>query len=302
MTRTPLFALALSALAGAALACPDGGHKMPSASGHAGHAQHAGHGHAGQMSHGRHGQMSSADHAGHGQHAAGDGKADAGDAKPPAAHEGHAAGHAGHGSPAHTSGTGAADHAAGGHAGGDHAAHATKLASARARGLEIEPIPGLALPGAALIAEDGAATDLQALVGDRIVLVDFIFTTCTTICPVSSVTLADVRSRLGARMGEDILHLSISTDPMTDSPARLRAYAEPFAPHQGWRLLTGEKPTVDGVLRAFDAYTADFRDHPLVTVVGDVRTGEFYRLFGVPDPEQVVDLVEHLAAARGNAT
>lgn len=178
-----------------------------------------------------------------------------------------------------------------------HAAHRPALEA----GTRIEESGAvLDLPPGALVDQAGGATSLESVARGRIVIVDFVFTTCTTVCPVSSATLAAARQALGPRMEDEVVHLSISTDPVTDTPARLSAYAQPFLPLDGWHLLTGEKASVDAVLTAFDAYTADFRDHPQMVLVGDAASGRFYRMFGLPDPDMVIELVDRLAAARGD--
>ena len=69
-------------------------------------------------------------------------------------------------------------------------------------------------------------------VGNRIVVVGFIYTSCTTICPVTSAVFADVQQRLiktlGERFGHEVKLITLTVDPATDTSERLKAYAANF--------------------------------------------------------------------------
>jgi protein SCO1 len=138
------------------------------------------------------------------------------------------------------------------------------------------------------------------IVGDDIVAMDFIYTSCTTACPILSAIFAEAQDQLGDRLGDGVSLLSLSIDPATDVPARLGHYAESFEPKPGWRFLTGEKAKMDQVLIGLGAYTPDFEEHAATVLIGDPRSGEWRRLFGFPSPEQIVGTIEELLAARGS--
>jgi protein SCO1/2 len=142
-------------------------------------------------------------------------------------------------------------------------------------------------------------------IGDGIAVIGFIYTSCSTICPVTSAVLADVQdiliARLGERFGRDVKLISLTVDPVTDTPERLKDYADSFRSTAGWLWLTGEKPKMDRVLTGLGAYTADFTTHSAAVLVGDARSGDWTRLFGIPNPSDIVDRVEQLLAARETA-
>jgi len=143
-------------------------------------------------------------------------------------------------------------------------------------------------------------------VGNRIVVVGFIYTSCTTICPVTSAVLADVQKRLTKKLGEGFGHevrlITLTVDPATDTSERLKAYAANFAsPAAGWLWLTGEKPQVDRVLTGLGAYAADFTRHSGAVLVGDARSGDWIRFYGIPNPTEIVDRVDQLLAARSSS-
>ena len=142
-------------------------------------------------------------------------------------------------------------------------------------------------------------------VGNRIVVVGFIYTSCTTICPVTSAVLADVQQRLikklGERFGHEVKLITLTVDPATDTSERLKAYAANFGSPAGWLWLTGEKPQVDRVLTGLGAYAADFTRHSGAVLVGDARSGDWMRFYGIPNPTDIVDRVDQLLAARSTS-
>jgi protein SCO1 len=176
---------------------------------------------------------------------------------------------------------------------GNHAAHpAPRQVSGNAN---------VTVADASLQNQDGRTVHLRNdVIGDRIVVVDFVYTTCTTICPVLSAAMAQVQSRLGERSGRDVALVSISVDPARDTPAALKAYGAKFGVRDGWTLLTGAPPVVNGVLKGFGAYVADPAQHPPMVLVGDGRTGAWTRFMGLPDPAQIVARIDALQAARAH--
>jgi protein SCO1 len=160
----------------------------------------------------------------------------------------------------------------------------------------------VALTDTALLDQDGRERRMKSdVVGDRIVVVDFIYTTCTTICPVISATFADVQKRLGDSLGREVGLVSISVDPARDTPAALKAYGKKVGARDGWTWLTGKPQDVNSVLKEMGAYVASPDLHPAMVLVGDGRTGQWTRFFGFPSAAQIMARVGELKAARGSA-
>jgi len=136
-------------------------------------------------------------------------------------------------------------------------------------------------------------------IGDHIVVMDFVYTTCTTICPVLSALFSQVQTKLGSDVvGNDVRLISMSVDPIRDTPQRLKAYSAKHRAGEGWLWLTGGKPAVDDVLTGLGAYTSNFEDHPTMVLIGDAQTGEWKRLFGFPNPDRIVRIVNELRDQR----
>jgi protein SCO1/2 len=117
------------------------------------------------------------------------------------------------------------------------------------------------LPDVALVDQDGARVRLQqALTADKPVMLNFFFSTCTTICPVLSAGVTTLLKNLGAQASE-VRVVSIAIDPDHDTPEVLRAYRKRFGAVPEWELLTGSREDIDRVLKAFDAYSPDKTAH-----------------------------------------
>lgn len=138
------------------------------------------------------------------------------------------------------------------------------------------------------------------VVADRIVVLDFVYTTCTTICPVLTTLLVQVQDGLDAAARDEVRLVTLSVDPARDTPAKMKEYGEKFGVKPGWLWLTGPTGRVNEVLKGFGAYTANFEDHPPVVLVGDGRSGQWTRFNGFVDPKEVLAKVNEMRAARGN--
>ena len=55
---------------------------------------------------------------------------------------------------------------------------------------------------------------------------------------------------------------------------------------------------MDDVLTGLGAYTSNFEDHPTMVLIGDAQTGEWKRLFGFPNPDRIVRIVNELRDQR----
>jgi protein SCO1/2 len=138
-----------------------------------------------------------------------------------------------------------------------------------------------AVPDVTLVDETGHRVPLAALLSSREpVALNFIFTTCTTICPVMTATFAQMRRELGDEAGRVRL-VSISIDPEQDRPEVLRRYAERYGAGAGWTFLTGDAADVERVLRAFGAYAGSKMNHRPLTLLKDPRQPDWVRIEGL---------------------
>ena len=157
----------------------------------------------------------------------------------------------------------------------------------------------MTIPDVELLDQDGRKVRFYTeLVKGKTVAVNFIFTTCTTVCPPLGATFARLQRELGARAGNDVRLISISVDPATDTPERLKAWGAKFKAAPGWTLLTGPKPQVDELLRALGAATASPADHTPTVLIGNDAAGQWTRAYGLAGPAVLVGLIDDAAAGR----
>ena len=139
----------------------------------------------------------------------------------------------------------------------------------------------VAVPDVTLTGTDGRPVPLRALLGnDRPVMLQFIFTTCPTICPLLTGISATVRDDLG-KDREKIRAISITIDPEHDTPAVLREYAANFEADPRWMFLTGRLPDVVAVQRAFGSYLGNKMNHPPYTFLRRSPRDPWVRVDGI---------------------
>jgi protein SCO1/2 len=122
------------------------------------------------------------------------------------------------------------------------------------------------IPDITLVREDGKSVNLAAELNDgRPVVLNFVYTSCTTICPMSSQVFEQFQDELGG--AREAVHLmSISIDPEQDTPARLREYAGRFHALKGWNHYSGTLAASLAVQKAFNAYRGDKMSHIPLTL------------------------------------
>ena len=137
---------------------------------------------------------------------------------------------------------------------------------------------------------------LSHLLKDQVAVVNFVFTSCTTVCPILSATMQELEKRLQHRLGSGVILLSISVDPGNDTPQKLRAHAEKLGAGIHWHWLTGKPAEITQLLKAFSVPTGRPENHPPLVLIGNVNTDRWLRWVGIAAPQTLVDAVDMLAA------
>jgi protein SCO1 len=179
-------------------------------------------------------------------------------------------------------------------AGDEHAHHQhAQLAQESARSIAHYRIPDVEL-----LRDDGAKVRLSTEMDDgRPVVLAFIYTSCTTVCPLISHTLSQLQGKLGAARAR--VHLmSISIDPEQDSLSRLREYARTFHAGPEWQHYTGTLTASQTAQRAFDVYRGNKMDHAPATLIRAVPGGPWVRIDGFATADQLLAELPDLQAAR----
>lgn len=165
------------------------------------------------------------------------------------------------------------------------------------KGPVMERTVTLNVPGVKLVREDGKSVLLpQELDDGRPVLVNFIYTTCFGICPISSQTFAQFQKGLGSEAAK--VHLvSVSIDPEEDTPPVLRQYARKYHAGPGWNHYTGTIEASIATQKAFGVYKGDKMNHDPVTLMRVAANQPWLRIDGFATAEDLLRIYRRLRAA-----
>jgi protein SCO1 len=166
-------------------------------------------------------------------------------------------------------------------------------------------ISGRTIPDVELVDQHGKKVHFYSdLVKDKVVAISTIFTSCSTICPITGVKFSEL-SRLLASDGPGKLSLiSISIDPQVDTPQLLDRWSRGFGtPGPAWTLVTGPKSEVDRLLKGLGIFSADKQEHSPDFLIGGEGTGDWAHPSSAYTASQLVHLVRaRLELASGHAT
>ena len=171
-----------------------------------------------------------------------------------------------------------------------HAHHHHHMMAAEVKKTEVN----LSLPKVQLIRQDKKPVVLTNELSDgRVVVLSFIYTSCTAICPMTS----QIISRLQGKLGEDVdkVHLvSVSIDPEQDTPEKLAEYAKKYHASRNWDHYTGTEDASITVQKAFDAYRGDKMNHVPSTYIWNGKGAQWVRFDGFASADELLQEVQHM--------
>ncbi|MEJ0078034.1 MAG: SCO family protein [Alphaproteobacteria bacterium] len=115
------------------------------------------------------------------------------------------------------------------------------------------------------------------LIKDKIVVVMFIYTSCTDICPITTARMTQIEDQLGDVLGRDIFIVSMTVDPEHDTPEKLKAYSKAFGTGPGWTFVTGKPEDIRAINSRLGERSKVLSDHRNEIVLGNDATGEWQR-------------------------
>lgn len=151
------------------------------------------------------------------------------------------------------------------------------------------------LPDVMVVREDGTEVSFPDDLDDgRPVILNFIYTTCTAICPMLSQTFAAFQDKLGEEASE-VHMVSVSIDPDQDTPERLLAYAKRYHAGPQWTHYTGTVEASIDIQKAFQAYYVDKMNHRPVVFMRAAPGEPWLRLDGFTSPDDLIKEYKALA-------
>ncbi|HEU4769270.1 MAG TPA: SCO family protein [Pyrinomonadaceae bacterium] len=150
-----------------------------------------------------------------------------------------------------------------------------------------------------LINQDGHKMRFYSdVLKDKVVVINTFFTTCTGVCPPINRNLEKVQEALGDRLGKEAFLVSMSVDPETDTPARLKEYSRRFHARPGWIFLTGKKENVDWALYKLGQYVETKDGHTNIIIIGNEPKGLWKKAFGLAKADELIKMVEDVISDR----
>ena len=144
-----------------------------------------------------------------------------------------------------------------------------------------------------LINQDGEKMRFYSdVLKNKVVIINAFFSTCTSVCPPINRNLEKIQEALGDRLGKDVFLVSISVDPETDTPTRLKEYSRRFHARPGWMFLTGKKENVDWALYKLGQYVETKDDHSTVIIIGNEPKGLWKKALGLAKADELVRIVD----------
>jgi protein SCO1 len=181
---------------------------------------------------------------------------------------------------------------------GGHDEHAGHMHPMPPKGAWVRSTADYKVPALTLVRADGTKASFPKELDDgKPVILNFIYTTCTAICPVMSQIFAEVQNRLGDDKG-NVQMVSISIDPEQDTAPRLAEYAKRYAAGPQWRFYTGTLEASIAVQKAFNAYRGDKMNHLPLTLIRSAPGKPWVRMDGFATPDDIVREFRLLLAAK----
>lgn len=137
-------------------------------------------------------------------------------------------------------------------------------------------------PNVPLVTHEGKTVRFfDDMIKDKVVVINFIYTSCTDACPGETAKLVQLQRILGDRVGQDVFMYSITIDPKHDTPKVLKEYKEKFKVAPGWLFLTGQEADITLLRRKLGLYRTAVeegtRDHSLSLIIGNQKTGQWMK-------------------------
>lgn len=158
----------------------------------------------------------------------------------------------------------------------------------------------LRVPDSILINQDGEKIRFYSdLIKGKVVVISFFYTSCDYICSIQGEIFSSLQFELGSRLGKDIFLISVSTDPETDVPEKLKSWSERYKRRRGWSLITGSKEEMNKLLKVFTGETVGRRElHSSVVYIGNERRGIWTAFEGISGAEILSKIISEIS--KGN--
>lgn len=130
---------------------------------------------------------------------------------------------------------------------------------------------------------------------DNVVVISFIFTNCGGACPLMTRNLTMIRDMLPSHVRDEINFISISLDPVRDTPAAMKEFAQTHdADQERWLWLTGQPDNVNMITKKLGTYTDELEAHTTMLIAANVRDAHWTKIAPNVPPNGVVQRLQML--------
>lgn len=155
--------------------------------------------------------------------------------------------------------------------------------------------PRVSIPDVLVRDQEGRKVRFYSdLIKDKVVVLNFFYTSCTYTCTMQGRTFSKLQSLLGDRMGKSVYLISVTTDPVKDNPEKLQAWAKRYQLKAGWTLVTGDESEINKILVQLTGGSAGAGMHFPVTFVVNDQKGTWISSTEIVAPEQLLKTVDYL--------
>ena len=116
------------------------------------------------------------------------------------------------------------------------------------------PLNGVPAPGFTLLDQTGRPVSLSQFRG-RAVLLAFVDSRCSTICPLTTLSMLDAVRMLGSA-GRDVQLIGIDANPHATRVSDVQAYTAAHGLTGRWQFLTGSLPALERVWKGYHVYVS----------------------------------------------
>ena len=152
------------------------------------------------------------------------------------------------------------------------------------------------IPDLLVVDQDGVKRRFYSdLIKDKVVVLSFFYTSCPSMCPVMIDRLGKLQTNLGDRLGKDVFIISVTRDPETDTPSRLKSWGKNIHMKSGWTMITGDVKTIGKIVRDFTGDRLGPDMHNTIYFIGNDKTGTWADLSGYASATDLREQIDALA-------
>jgi protein SCO1/2 len=132
------------------------------------------------------------------------------------------------------------------------------------------------IPDLVVVDQDGIKRRFYSdLIKNKVVILSFFFTSCENTCPAMNARLKKLQADLGQRLGKDVFIVTVSKDPETDTPRRLKAFGKSLRIKPGWTMITGDVNAIGKIVYDFTGDRLGKDSHNTIFIIGNDRNGSW---------------------------